>query len=42
MPVDPREEERLARLRNEGLWRGDDEEYYNEGELLSPLFEQER
>jgi hypothetical protein len=34
MPVDPREEERIARLRNEGLWRGEDESYYNEGEFL--------
>lgn len=33
VPVDPREEERRARMRSEGLWTGDDEEFYNEGEL---------
>lgn len=36
-PIDPREEERRARLRNEGLWTGDDETYYNEGEYIDPL-----
>jgi hypothetical protein len=33
VPVDPREEERRARLRSEGLWTDQDEEYYNDGEL---------
>jgi hypothetical protein len=32
-PMDPREEERRARMRNEGLWRDEDAELYNEGEL---------
>lgn len=36
-PIDPREEERRARLRNEGLWTGDDETYYNEGEYNGSL-----
>lgn len=33
VPVDPREEERIARLRNEGLWDEGDAGYYNEGEF---------
>ncbi|KAI9634097.1 uncharacterized protein MKK02DRAFT_38768 [Dioszegia hungarica] len=29
-PMDPRDEERRARMRNEGLWRDEDAELYNE------------
>lgn len=34
-PMDPRDEERRARMRNEGLWRDEDAELYNEGESIS-------
>ena len=33
VPEDPREAERRERMRNEGLWTREDEEWYAEGEL---------